>query len=956
MPSAFSLFGELRLDTGRFSGALRDADAALLRVGGTITRTEQTATALGKTSAVTGRAFDRMREVVAATRERLAATADAFLKGDASANQMRSALVGAEKASERLNSRLADSSARLTDFANRASEIPAKLQAIGQTMTSVGTKLSLAITAPVALLGKSLISAGAEYETALNVFEVTTKATADQMTKAQKVAKDLGADLSLPATSAKDAALAMVELGKAGLSAQQAMDGAKGVLQLAAAAQVGEAQAAEIASNALNAFNLNANETGRVADLLAAAANASSAEITDVALAMQQASATFSAAHVPIETLTAAIAEMANAGIKSSDAGTSLKTFLQRLTPSSNDAAEAMADLGVKTYDAQGKMKAFPEIIGQFQKALAGLSDEQKATKLNAIFGTDAIRAAQILFRTGAEGLNSMQAAITHIGSAAELANAKTKGLGGAWKGLQSQLETIGITVYDAIKTPLTDVVKVASDVVGKIGDAFAKLPSSAQAAIVAFTAIAAAVGPVLVVVGTLATVLAPVAGAISAIVGAAGGFVPLVGIIAGVGAALTGLVAASAALYAAWETNFGGLRETTLKAWEAIKSATQAAMSFLYELTQSTGARLISWWSENYSKIQGVVTDTSERIKAITQSFLTAVQGFWTEHGAAITAYLQSYWETVSTIVSGALTTVGNVISVALDVIRGDWGAAWNDLLKMVSDFTASFTQAFISFGDVIRNLLSAIIQIVVEWGLKFVEAGSQALVGLVKLIANLPAVLFEMLPLLITAGEQLGAAIWKGIKKGLAGADDVGASVGGSVLGQSSGWLDNLLQKLTPGAVGGPKEGGGSILTAINNQAQIAAKSLDVVKTKLDDVQRSAVAKSSAAAQVARAAAGGGAPIFLATAKLGPDGIAPTISDADWKRLTSSVAPTLNVKSDPTHEMIRESISTMQALRKAVEIRPRIEIVDRTNGAVRITPGSQADVDRRYGGFHKN
>ncbi|HMS43967.1 MAG TPA: phage tail tape measure protein, partial [Pyrinomonadaceae bacterium] len=198
---------------------------------------------------------------------------------------------------------------------------------VGGGMRSAGIGLTTAVTLPVVAGFAAVLKIGAEYEQSMNLLQATTNATADEMIRADKIAMQLGSDLSLPNVSAKDASEAMLELGKAGFTVVQSMDAAKGTLQLATAANISAGEAAEITANALNMFGLEAKDAGRVADLLAGAASASSAEITDVAQSLQQAGAVFANAKVPIEDTVALIGQLANAGIKGSDAGTSLKTM-----------------------------------------------------------------------------------------------------------------------------------------------------------------------------------------------------------------------------------------------------------------------------------------------------------------------------------------------------------------------------------------------------------------------------------------------------------------------------------------------------------------------------------------------------------------------------------------------------------------------------------------------------
>ena len=148
----------------------------------------------------------------------------------------------------------------------------------------------LAGTVAVLAFGKSL-QEFTDFEQTLNVFAATAEATGQQMEQVSELAKDLGADMSLPATSASGAATAMTELAKAGLTVEDAMGGARGVLQLATAAGLTVGEAAQFVANELNAFGLAGDEAVQVADVLANAANAAQGSISDFGLAFKQSAA-----------------------------------------------------------------------------------------------------------------------------------------------------------------------------------------------------------------------------------------------------------------------------------------------------------------------------------------------------------------------------------------------------------------------------------------------------------------------------------------------------------------------------------------------------------------------------------------------------------------------------------------------------------------------------------------
>ena len=223
----------------------------------------------------------------------------------------------------------------------------------------------------VAFLGGSVmaIRAAGNFEESLNVLQEVSGATGSQFQALSKEAKALGADVRIPNVSAKDAADAMLELAKAGLSVEDVLGGARGVLQLGVSSNLSFADSATTVARSLTAFGLEGNRAGQVADLLTAAANKSTAEVGDMALGFQMASASFHSGGQTIEDLTASLALMANAGIAGSDAGTSLKQMMRRLVPQSEKAKEAMKGLGVEVFTAEGAFKPMREIIDEFSKA-----------------------------------------------------------------------------------------------------------------------------------------------------------------------------------------------------------------------------------------------------------------------------------------------------------------------------------------------------------------------------------------------------------------------------------------------------------------------------------------------------------------------------------------------------------------------------------------------------------
>jgi TP901 family phage tail tape measure protein len=329
---------------------------------------------------------------------------------------------------------------------------------------AAGLAAGLGLTMGAVDIVKKIGEIGISFQDMGNTFQAVSGATSAQMAEMGKRAIDLGNDLSLPTTSATDAEAAMVELAKGGLSVADSMAAAKGVLELSTAAQVDTATAATYAADALNTFHLRGSDAVMVADLLAGAANASSGGISDMALSLQQAGSVFAAAHVPIADVVTLISEMAQNGIRGSDAGTSLKTMMLALQTPSKQQAVLMKELNIQLYDNHGAMRNFRDIIADTQGPLSKLTQAQRDHALGVIFGSDAVRAGNIILGGGVTAFDNMRAAVTKQGSAADVAAAQSKGLGGAVRGLQSQLETLGLQIFQQVSPELESFARGLSD------------------------------------------------------------------------------------------------------------------------------------------------------------------------------------------------------------------------------------------------------------------------------------------------------------------------------------------------------------------------------------------------------------------------------------------------------------------------------------------------------------
>lgn len=351
-----------------------------------------------------------------------------------------------------------------TDFANRtaafARENEQHLDRVGKASMVMGAGL----LAGVGLAVKSFM----EFDSAMSEVRASTHETAGNMDLLREAAINAGADTAF---SAKEAAQGIDELAKAGVSTKDILGGGlTGALSLAAAGSLGVGEAAEIAASALTQFKLSGDDIPHLADLLAAGAGKAQGSVQDMGAALNQAGLIASQTGLTIEETTGGLAAFASAGLTGSDAGTSFKTMLQALTPNSAKAATAMEELGISAYDSQGNFVGLSEFAGQLKDSLSGLTAEQRNMTLETIFGSDAVRAAAVLYEQGSEGIQKWEDAVNDAGYAAVTASIKQDNLAGDIEKLGGSIDSVLIKGGSGAAESLRGLVQGAEDLVDAIG------------------------------------------------------------------------------------------------------------------------------------------------------------------------------------------------------------------------------------------------------------------------------------------------------------------------------------------------------------------------------------------------------------------------------------------------------------------------------------------------------
>lgn len=358
--------------------------------------------------------------------------------------------------------RTAEQAAR--DFGRRAEGY---VERHGAAMESTGRSAMVMGGLIVAGVGLA-VAKYAEFDQAMSEVRASTHETTGNMTLLREEAIRVGADTAF---SAKEAAQGIDELAKAGVSTGDILSGGlTGAMSLAAAGGLGVGDAAELAATALTQFKLAGEDIPHVADLLAAGAGKAQGSVADMGAALKQAGLVAASAGLSIEETTGGLAAFASAGLVGSDAGTSFKSMLQRLTPQSKAAQKQMEELGLSAFDTEGEFIGLAAYSGKLQNSMKDLDSESRLAAMGVMFGSDAVRAANVLYEQGATGIQDWIDAVDETGFAAQTAAIKQDNLAGDLEKLGGAFDTVLIKGGEGAAGALRGLVQEAEGLVDMMG------------------------------------------------------------------------------------------------------------------------------------------------------------------------------------------------------------------------------------------------------------------------------------------------------------------------------------------------------------------------------------------------------------------------------------------------------------------------------------------------------
>ncbi len=807
--------GRIKGITVEIGGDTTGLDKALKGVNSTIKTTQSSLKDVNKllkldpanTNLVTQKQ-KLLKDAIGATKEKLEALKTAQ---EQAREQLENGTLGQDKydalqreiiETEEELRRLQQEAETTSSVLSKIDEAGKKLEKVGDTIAGAGRAIMPA-SAAVAGLGVAAVKTSADFDSAMSQVAAVSGATGDDFDALRDKAREMGSKTKF---SASEAAEAMNYMAMAGWKTEDMLTGIEGIMNLAAASGEDLATTSDIVTDALTAFGLSADDSGHFADLLAAASSNANTNVSMMGETFKYCAPIAGALGYSAEDTAEAIGLMANAGIKSSQAGTSLRTIMTKLQGELELSGKALGDVTIQTTNADGSMREFSDIIADCRGAFSKMTESEKAAAAETLVGKNAMSGFLALMNAAPGDIEKLETAIAtcsdevdgYSGAAEKMAAVMQDNLGGQITILKSQLQELAISFGDALMPAVRKIVTAIQGFIDKLNG----MSESQRNTIIRIGLFVAALGPFLVILGTCISKvgiamqgfvkLAGVFGKLKVAVGSANGILGKIGAaLGGVSAPVLAVAAVIAVLVAAflhlWKTN-EGFREAILGAWEKIKSTIStfvegikqrlSDMGLTFEnisagirviwdgLCQFLGPVFIGAFNAiavNLEMILGVIT-------GIFDVFSGLFTGNWDLVWTGIKEIFSSLWEGMKGIFETALNTIMGIAEVVLSWFGTTWNEAWEAIKTFFSDLWNALVQFFSGVMDDIKNTVSTVLAAISQtftnvWNA--IKATVSSVITAIKTtITNVWNAIKEFISSTLNSISSTASSVWNGIK----------------------------------------------------------------------------------------------------------------------------------------------------------------------------------------------
>ena len=604
-----------------------------------------------------------------------------------------------------------------------------KLKTVGSAIEGVGQKL-MPVTAAVGGLGAAAVKVASDFDSAMSQVAAVSGATGKDLEALRDKAREMGSKTKF---SASEAAEAMNYMAMAGWKTGDMLSGIEGIMNLAAASGEDLATTSDIVTDALTALGLSAEDSGHFADILAVASSNANTNVAMMGETFKYCAPVAGALGFSAEDTAEAIGLMANAGIKSSQAGTAMRSMMTNLTGEVKFAGDAFGELTIQTTNTDGSMRSLGDILADCRAAFSQMSESEKAANAEALVGKNAMSGFLAVMNAAPGDIEKLNSAINNCdGTAEKMAATMQDNLAGQLTILKSQLEELAISIGEILMPYIRQIVGWIQGLVDWLNG----LDEGTKKIIVTVALVAAALGPVLIVIGkvvgaigTIMTVVPQIAGAISGVIGfVSGTVIPAISaVVAAIGwvpLAIAAVVAILVVLYnkcewfrdavnaiwtqikeffvSAWEVICSFFTETIPNAWNSLVSFFQGIPAWWSGLWQSVGDFFSNIWTNMMNN--PVLTGIVDMIRSLWENLSTTLQGIWN----GIKTAASGAWELIKNVVLGPVLLLIDLVTGNFTKLKEDAANIWNNIKNAASTIWNGIKQVVASLAQGLANHVS--------------------------------------------------------------------------------------------------------------------------------------------------------------------------------------------------------------------------------------------------------
>ena len=584
-----------------------------------------------------------------------------------------------------------------------------KLKNMGDNVTEVGKKF-MPVTATVTGLGTVAVKTAADFDSAMSKVAAVSGATGEDLDKLKAKAREMGSKTKF---SASEAAEAMNYMAMAGWKTGDMLSGIEGIMNLAAASGEDLATTSDIVTDALTAFGLSAADSGHFADILAAASSNANTNVSMMGETFKYCVPIAGALGFSAEDTAEAIGLMANAGIKSSQAGTALRTIMNNLAGEVKICGSSIGEVTIATTNADGSMRDLSDILADCRMAFSGLSESEKAAAAESLVGKNAMSGFLALMNAGEGDISKLSNAIANCdGTAENMAATMQDNLEGQLTILKSQLEELAISFGELLMPAIRTIVGWIQGFVDKLNS----MDEGTRKVIVTIALVAAAIG--MSAVGTIMTIVPKLASVIGVVQKA---FMalnttllanPIVLIIA----AIAALVAAFIYLWnnceefrQFWIDLWENIKEVTVAVWEGLKAFFSAAWETIKSIAETVWNGIKNFFSGLWEGIKAIFQMALNAIKLVITTYFNIYKTIITTVLNAVKVLFTTVWNAIKTVVTTVVNAIGTFLTAAWTAIQTTATTIWNAISGFFTTIWNGIKTAVTTAVTAIKNAVSA-------------------------------------------------------------------------------------------------------------------------------------------------------------------------------------------------------------------------------------------------------